>query len=412
MDENPAGESHIRRDLQRLYRQGAESKTLSDESVVRDHRGIHDFVAGEYENTSFGDIFVATGHYGWDELHGDFALGTLRKINGDWMSRLGKFPCRSEFDRNGLLFMDTETTGLAGGSGTLAFLIGLAYADDRGVMVKQYFADAYNREEGMLGLVSDQVSEFRNLVSFNGKTYDLPLLESRYIMQRRHSPFAELNHLDLLHPSRQIWGFSLENCRLQTLETEVLGFQRRDDLPGSQVPAAYFRFLQGRGADPLYRVFEHNAHDLLSLVVLLPLVWELSRPGGCTRQAQLPRARILLRHGERDAARHVLEDFVSQGPASAITQQARLELARIYKKDGLWSEAVEQWQAVLAGPAVFLQAYVELAKYFEHRARDCQQALDTTVSGLRKLTCNRTCDQRALLHRIKRLRRKLGEQVE
>ncbi len=410
LDSKSQSESQVdlRQKLERLYRKGNAPKTFPDEQVVRDVRGIHEYVNGSYENTSFGDIFVARREFSWGQLHGSIELQSLQGVSGNWLSRLGKFESLVDFDLESTVFMDTETTGLAGGSGTLAFLIGLGFTDENGFVVQQYFADAFNSEEGMLDLVQELVKDYSTVVTFNGKTYDVPLLSSRYILNRKQSPFDELNHLDLLHPARQIWGYTLEDCRLQTLEREILEFERDDDLPGSEVPAAYFKFLRGQGADPLYRVFEHNSNDILTLGALVPLVWELTRPDGKSNEHQLERARILVRHDEREAAIRVLEKLVASDNQARLRQRGYLELGRLYKKSKNWEQACRQWkQSLKVEQLVFAEPYVDLAIYYEHRIKNFARALDYTEQILSKLTTGRIDERTALEHRRERLRRKI-----
>ncbi len=406
--EDNAGTTDLRQRLERVYRRGTTLKTLPDEQVIRDHRGIHDFVEGEYQNTSFGDVFIARKHYSWNHQHGKGKPAWLKNISGDWLSRLGKFADRSEIDLEKTIFIDTETTGLAGGSGTLAFLIGIGFIDGDGFTIQQYFADDFKCEEGMLDLVADFVKPFTTVVTFNGKTYDLPLLSSRYILKHSRSPFDRLDHIDLLHVARQIWGYQLADCRLQTIEKEVLRFYRSDDLPGHAVPQAYFKFLRGEGADPLYRVFEHNADDILTLGIVLPLVWELTHPESRAGDVQLSRSRILLLHGESDAARQVLEIFVAECDNLQLQQLGRLELGRLYKKQGHWNLAHRQWKTALEEEVVFfLEPYLELAKFYEHRKKDCERARFYSVAGLKKLSSGRVRERQALEHRLVRLNKKI-----
>ena len=407
--EASTGDTDLRRRLERVHHHASTIKTLPDEQVVRDQRRIHDFVEGEYQNTSFGDVFIARKHYSWNHEHGKGKPAWLKNISGDWLSRLGKFAERREIDLKKTVFIDTETTGLAGGSGTLAFLIGIGFIDDNGFTIQQYFADAFKCEEGMLDLVADFVNPYTTVVTFNGKTYDLPLLSSRYILKRSRSPFDDLKHIDLLHIARQIWGYQLGDCRLQTIEKEVLGFYRSDDLPGHEVPQAYFKFLRGEGADPLYRVFEHNAHDILTLGVVLPLIWELTRPESRAGEAQLSRGRILMRHGESEAARLVLETFVAGSDNLQLRQLGQLELGRFYKKAAKWKLASQHWKIMLKEQAVFfLEPYVELAKFYEHREKYWDKAQYYAAVGLRKLSTGRIKERQALEHRIRRLRKKIA----
>lgn len=174
-----------------------------------------------------------------------------------------------EVERGQLAFFDTETTGLAGGSGTRAFMIGLATVQPDGLRLQQWTTARLGAEAGMLDAFLAALPDGAHLVSYNGKSYDRPLLSTRLRLCRRRDPLPSLPHIDLLHPSRRRWRGVLPNCRLATVEREVLGIVREHDLPGSEAPEAFRRFLRGGPAAPLRRVGEHNAQDLVSLAALL-----------------------------------------------------------------------------------------------------------------------------------------------
>lgn len=176
--------------------------------------------------------------------------------------------------RDAVLCFDTETTGLAGGSGTRAFMIGAADWHDGALRIRQLYLDAMAGEAAMLDLFSSWLDPSRVLVSYNGRSYDAPLLATRYRLARRANPLAGLVHLDLLYPTRRRYRGLWENCRLATIEREVLGVRRYDDLPGAQAPAAWLQYLRGGSAALLRRVLHHNARDLDSLARLL-LVFDL-----------------------------------------------------------------------------------------------------------------------------------------
>jgi uncharacterized protein len=167
-----------------------------------------------------------------------------------------------------ILFFDTETTGLAGGTGTRAFMIGAARWGDAGLHVQQWYMTAMAAECDLLAAFADTLTPCTVLASYNGRSYDAPLLAARYRLARMCNPLCACDHIDLLHPTRRRYRGRWENCRLATIERRVLGIVREDDLPGSEAPAAWLSYLRGGSARNLRRVVEHNRRDLLSLAGL------------------------------------------------------------------------------------------------------------------------------------------------
>ena len=166
-----------------------------------------------------------------------------------------------------LLYLDTETTGLAGGTGTYVFLVGAGFFDGDTFEVRQYFMRDLDEEPALLAAVGGLLGQFDGVVTYNGGGFDLPLLETRFVLARRRFP-ADVFHLDLLGSARRLWSTRLADCRLGTLERHVLGFTREDDLPGALIPSAYFDYLRRKQPGALPRIFEHNRHDILSLAAL------------------------------------------------------------------------------------------------------------------------------------------------
>ncbi|HET6555323.1 MAG TPA: ribonuclease H-like domain-containing protein [Dyella sp.] len=164
-----------------------------------------------------------------------------------------------------LLLFDTETTGLAGGTGTRAFMIGVAHWHEGRFRERQLLITTLAAEAAMLDCFASWLRLDSVLVSYNGKSYDAPLLKTRFRLQRRPSPLDGLMHIDLLHPVRRRWRGAWENCRLATAERQLLQVIREDDLPGAEAPAAWLDFLRGGSAAPLHRVAQHNSQDLRSL---------------------------------------------------------------------------------------------------------------------------------------------------
>ena len=172
-----------------------------------------------------------------------------------------------------VLFFDTETTGLAGGTGTRAFMIGIAQWRNAGphigLHIRQWLMTTLAAERDLLAAFADTLRDNSILASYNGKSYDAPLLATRFRLARMRNPLAGLDHIDLLYPTRRRYKGRWENCRLATIEREVLGIVREDDLPGSEAPAAWLSYLRGGSARNLRRVADHNRQDLASLAGLL-----------------------------------------------------------------------------------------------------------------------------------------------
>ncbi len=180
-----------------------------------------------------------------------------------------RFDRRDPLHARDLLFFDTETTGLAGGSGTRAFMIGAADWHDGALRVRQLLTTTMGAEAAMLDAFRQWLKPDSVLVSYNGKCYDAPLLNTRFRLNRMRSPLADLSHVDLLYPTRRRYRGRWENCRLATIERRALGVVREDDLPGSEAPAAWLSYLRGGPARNLRRVLAHNDRDVITLAQLL-----------------------------------------------------------------------------------------------------------------------------------------------
>lgn len=400
----------IKKTLERLYPTESEVKHFPDESITRTRRGMHEFVDGDYVNTPFGDIFVAQVRRPREYLHGTLPLRAMTRISDDWLSRWGKFSSPRKFDPRKTIFVDTETSGVSGGGGTIPFLIGIGYYYGGQFRVEQFFVDSHSREEGMLDLVAQFVTPFHTLVTFNGKTFDIPLLETRYLLKRKVSPFSRMEHLDLLHPSRQLWNLTLDNCRLQTIERDILGFHRDDDLPSHEIPQAYFDYVRWGKADPLYRVFGHNAHDIISLMAVTYLLWRGVREEGFDRDSlvEFSRGRILRRYGETERAIRSLEAARRRETSLQRKTVILSHLSMMYKSSGKWKEAESLWLEMIDSPVIFhLLPYVELAKYYEHRTKDLTRARRLAEGALSRIPAHRQGEIGELNYRLDRLRRRI-----
>lgn len=318
------------------------------------------------------------------------------------------------------LFLDTETTGLAGGTGTYAFLAGVAWWDAGGLQVEQYLMRDFGEEHSLLLALAERMSERRVLVTFNGKTFDWPLLETRFRMTRQICPPAVRAHLDLLHPARQLWRLRLPSLRLTELEKHVLGWDRGPDLWSAMIPQIYFDFLRGGPAAPLADVLRHNQQDLRGLAALArricTLLGDPEQAGGEPMELH-GLSRLLRRRGETSRARRLYEKALAAGLPAELDLAARRELAALAKRERDYPRATELWHGLAAKEAdAALEAYEQLAIYYEHRAREPHRAAALTREALEALTAahrngrishaaHRRLRDR-LTHRLARLERK------
>ena len=222
-----------------------------------------------------GGEYVAPGlllverRYALPHTHGCVPIGFAREPDIPVPIRRGD---TRQFAPARLLMLDTETTGLAGGTGTMAFLVGIARFEPAALTVRQYVVTGFSAEPAMLAAVREWVDGAECLVTFNGKSFDVPLLKTRYALQRERHPFEEIAHADLLHATRRRLRDGWPDCRLKTTAELALGFTRIDDMPGSEVPLAWQRWLRHRDPAPVPRILDHNREDLVSLAALLAVL--------------------------------------------------------------------------------------------------------------------------------------------
>jgi uncharacterized protein YprB with RNaseH-like and TPR domain len=245
--------------------------------VVPDDGGfVEDLLSGQVVETPAGKHFETETLYARHQRHGSYEISDLNELPEDLLGALSDGAiARSHPTR--WAFLDTETTGLAGGSGTYAFLIGVGWIDDEGFRVRQYFMRDYNEEASSLHALNELLAGFDVLITYNGKSYDQPLLETRFTMNRARTPFARMEHLDLLYGARRLFKLRLENCRLVNLENQILAIEREGDVPGEMIPYLYFEYLRSRRAHRLAPVFKHNVLDIVSLACLTGVIPEAFR---------------------------------------------------------------------------------------------------------------------------------------
>jgi uncharacterized protein YprB with RNaseH-like and TPR domain len=320
------------------------------------------------------------------------------------------------------LFLDTETTGLAGGTGTYAFLVGLAWWDAHGLQVEQLFMRDLDEEHSLLLELAERMEQRRVLLTFNGKSFDWPLLETRYRMTRAIAASAPRLHLDLLHPARQLWRLRLGSVRLKELERHVLegadgrlDWTRQDDIDSALIPQMYFDYLRGGPAEPLAGVFHHNQMDLRGLAALAAKIFAMlggtGAPYSGSEEAPDPLdlyglSRLVRRRGESARARELCESALRAGLPQPAARLAKRELAQLAKRERDYARATSLWEELriasggmgrarkAPGGAIkeaqmaleaSIEAAEQLAIYHEHRANQPARAAELTRHALRQL---------------------------
>ena len=382
---------------------------------------LEEFISGTEITTADGRFFCAASTWGMGHCHGGRRLGDLPPLDMDGVAILANDAALAGLDPTRGVFLDTETTGLAGGTGTVAFLIGLGWFEGARFVVKQLFLRDFAEERAALLFLKELMADRQFLVTFNGKAFDANLLAARFVMNRLADPLVSLPHLDLLHPARRLLRRRLDNVRLGTLEGALLGLEREGDIPGWEIPQRYFQWLRRRDGRLVADIFAHNRLDVLSMVFLAACLTELIG-GPCSGTAGPPppdsdllaAARLCIQRGETTRAEGILTDLQRRsGPITA--RQAAALLSLIHKRAGSWRQAVGIWQEMLApdrdsrGDALF--PLLELAKWNEHRAHDYRTALDLACRALAMLPPQGTAaEAEDLRRRIARLKRRLAGQ--
>jgi len=381
-------------------------------------RPLEEVVDGEEIVTAAGRFFCAGGRWGSTHRHGACCLGDLAPLDMARVALLANDRALAGLDFTRGVFLDTETTGLAGGAGTLAFLIGLGWFEGAGFTVKQLFMRDHSEERAALSFLRELMADRQFLITFNGKAFDVNLLAGRFVLNRLVDPLTPLPHLDLLHAARRLLRHRLENVRLGTIEGEILGLEREGDVPGYEIPQRYFDWLRRRDGRLMEAVFHHNRLDIISMAALTAgLTGMLAAPEPAGRRMPprdlLAAARLLAQRGEEPGARRLLTE-ARRSPCPETVREAGRLLSLLHKRAGEWPQAVALWQEMLVpdgGNGRDIFPLVELAKWCEHREHDCRRALDLSRRALAMLTPGAPPEEKARLHhRIARLEGRLARE--
>jgi len=339
--------------------------------------------------------------------HGTQTIGDLFMNETKLLATLARDAAIGRWSMNEALFLDTETTGLSGGTGMVAFLVGVGWFEEDEFVLHQLFMRDYDEEEALLLRVGAALQEKKFLVTFNGKAFDLNLLTTRFIMHRLPLWGEDMPHVDLLHAARRLVGHRLADRSLGSLERSLLGIDRGEDIPGAEIPALYFRWLRERDPRLMEQVFRHNRYDILSLLSLgttLAALLDHRRVSPAADPSDLLAAsRLWASCGAFTKAIPLLEELCTTMAASSLRKLALRDLSLLYRRLGKMDQAVPLWEELLRDEATDVFALLELAKWHEHHTHNLAAALDYTCQALKV-----TPHSPEIIHRRQRLERRLG----
>ncbi len=387
----------------------AQSQKEKNIHIVNQEVKIEEIVSGKFISTPFGDSFVRENYFPQDYRCGEVELFQIFQSSAKTISSLARDDRLKDIDINKTVFLDTETTGLAGGAGTYIFLIGAGYFEGDQFCVRQYFMRDFNEERALLSAVNELLSKYEAIVSYNGKTFDVPLIQSRFIMSGMKLNLKNPGHFDLLYPARRLWKRRLENCSLSTVERDILGLIREDDVPGYLVPEIYFRYLKTKDARALKQVFEHNLQDILSLVALVSRMCFLVEDPLNNTEYGMDIFSIAKMFDEERRYEQSTR-YYTEALKHNLTEEETLEILRLvsfaHKRQGKWEEAEKIWKEIIERSREFIYyPYEELAKYYEHHLKDYQKA-ETIVEEALNIEENIFLKEK-LQYRLNRIKGKL-----
>ncbi len=365
---------------------------------------VEDYVQGAEVATQAGRHFESWRFWERARRHGTMEVGRLNDLPAELFDGIaqGELPSTPP---ESWAFLDTETTGLAGGSGTCAFLVGVGRITEAGFSVQQFFMRDYGEEASQLNALSRALEGARVLVTYNGKAFDIPLLETRYRMSRVRAPFALMSHLDLLHGARRLWRLRYESCKLTELESRVLGLDRADDVPGELIPHIYFDYVRFGRAERLAGVFHHNQLDIVTLACLTAIVpWAFRDPAEIDFRHGaefVSLARWLRQTGRLEEAAVLFRKALARPLADGLMFRTLWDLSEIEKKrkrhDAALAHLTELASCRNPHRAAALE---ELAKHYEHREKNFALALEFAETALSLEPCPSRERRRERLRRL------------
>jgi len=335
-----------------------------------------------YENKS-GRVFIMKDIIPFANYHGVVQFD--RKFSIEPIFELsGNIP-KSDIQIGNIIFLDIETTSLSIGAGSFAFLIGLCYYSLGGITTELLLIEKPNDEGTLLALLDEKLSSFSAICTYNGKSFDIPLLRNRFIMHKMRFSSLSIHHIDLLFITRRIWKMRLKTCKLSEIEKVILKFKRSDDeIPGWLIPQIYFDYLDQQSPALLKGVFYHNRIDVLSLAALFQYINQIilnkGKIDGVEGKDLASIARIYQKQGKLELSSSYYKSGIKKGFSNKSATVIHRNFGLLYKKTGKWEKAINQWKR--AAEFKDYISCIELAKYFEHIVRSYSRALNWTQKAL------------------------------
>jgi len=348
--------------------------------------------------------------------YGKIHLSRGLEIKGDILTCLSKDEAFNRLDLSTALFVDLETTGLSGGTGVIPFLVGLGYYRDNKFWVVQYFLGDLAEEERMIQELDQffMSMDFQSVVTYNGKGFDIPLLETRFILHKQPFRLASLPHLDFLYSARSLWKHKHESCQLYHLSRQVVEADRSEDIPAAEIPWRYFQYLQTGNFDLIESVLYHNQEDILSLLGVVIVGSFICAEG---KEEDLADAmdlfgagRVMENIGDVEKSVHFYERALSGDLSDEVTLMAKRKVSHYFKKNNKWKDALAYWKEIASSPWVCpaqLYSLRELAMYFEHRKKDYEEAIKQAEEGFILSRGVSTYYEKDFSYRLERLRHKI-----
>jgi hypothetical protein len=412
--------------------------------AVLDLDRVADALGGQRVSTRFGDCMVIDRRYESDRWHGGIRIGDCELADFGSLAILdpslvalagGQTPapwrgpgiqlapgrCHTPVGTWRTIFIDLETTGLSGGAGTVAFLVGCGYFDVGAFQVRQFLLTSHSGERALLAAVAEFFEDADLIVTYNGKTFDVPVMETRWLFHRMEPPLDGVAHFDMLHPARRLWRHDEQGCRLSTLERTLFDVQRVGDVPGLEIPSRFFRFVRSGDPCPLEPVLEHNRIDLVSLAAVTARAVTLAREGhdacrDCAEALALGRIFEKAQHMGRAEACY---RRAAESPDAIVSGEALYRLAVRLRRERRFADAASAWRQLVAltDPRSMRRGFLgelrqvaveALAIHHEHRARDLAGARELALTALDETT---TRSDR-MRYRLARLERKLAKKTD
>jgi uncharacterized protein len=402
------------------------------EAGVKPER-IGEILGGRAVQNEFGKCLVIDRRYESDRWHGDVRISDC-EVNDLGMLKMLD-PSLDAAQAGRTVFIDLETTGLSGGAGTVAFLVGCGYFDLGAFQVRQFLLTSYAAERALLAAVADFFQDAELIVTYNGKTFDVPVMETRWLFHRLQLPLEGVSHFDTLHAARRLWKTRSQDaldsasggCRLSTLERALFDVRRVGDVDGFEIPSRFFRFLRSGDPRPLEPVLEHNRIDLVSLAAVTARAARLVQegPDACPDGTQaLALGRVYERAGAFERAESCYRRASAAGVALDVRVESLYRLGLRCRRDRRFAEAADAWRTLVAitesaavrrtEPARALRQFAveALAIHHEHRDRDYSVARELALFGLSEEREENSSRADGYRHRLARLERKIAKRAE